>query len=501
MEIIALEAVGIVKNFGATQALKGVDLKVFKNEVHAVVGENGAGKSTLIKALAGDHAIDEGVIYLDSQKISGLSTHDIQDKGLHVVHQHLNVVPSMTVGENILLGSPPTNKAKILAWKKSRKKAEDTLRLISDTISLDEKVENLSAAEKQLVIIARAIVNDPKILILDEPTARLGMKESEQLFKLIQKLKDNGVTIIYISHRLEEIYRVCDRVSIFRDGQKITTMNLSEISEDEMVANMIGRSISNYIPKSKVEIGEKVLEVKGLNFERKVRNISFEVRKGEIVGLVGSVGAGKSEVLDILFGTLSADSGEAILSGQVLMGNNEKTIPHKSIKAGIAYIPEDRQIQGLVLQYSNRENFTLVDIDKVSKYAVIRSKLEQKTTEELINKLLVKPKDSEYITGALSGGNQQKIAIGKWMLKKYSLYLMDEVTAGVDVGAKSEIYKIIGEFVKDGSSVLLATSDITEALGICDRLIVLHRGEIIKELDVREATRENLLLYMMGGVK
>jgi ribose transport system ATP-binding protein len=496
---VILEVRNVSKSFGKNKVLTNITMEVNQNEIHAVVGENGAGKSTLIKALAGEYRIDGGAFVLDGTTLTGKSVKEIQALGLQVIHQNLNLVSGMTVMQNILIGRIPVNKAGIVSWRNGRDKAHEALRMVSNKIGLDTPVEQLSVAEKQLVIIARAIVNDPTILVLDEPTARLGMEETRSAFRLIEKLKENNVTMLYITHRLEEIYRICDRVSIFRDGERVLTSDVSAITQNEMASAMLGKKVSGIVRQNRdAAPGEDVLlDVRRLGYKDVVKDISFKINRGEIVGLIGSVGAGKSETLDMIFGSSTPDRGEIFMADAKMPGKRRH--PSSAVKKGIAYIPEDRQTQGLVQEFTIRENLSFVDIKRFSRSGIVIDGRKEKTAvNTLMDDLLIKPADPEYKTGQLSGGNQQKVLIGKWLLRPYRLYLMDEVTAGVDIGAKMQIYRIIADIADSGGAVLLSTSDITEALCLCDRLVILHRGNVIKELDGSKAETEDILLAMMG---
>lgn len=485
----------ITKRFGGIQALHSIDLEVAEGEAHAIVGENGAGKSTLMKILARELKQDSGNIFLEGQSINHLNPWEVQARGLQVVHQDLNVIPSLSVGQNILMGSPPIGKFGLLNWNKRYADAEEALRLVSGSLNLGDIVNTLGAAERQLVILARALVNKPRVLILDEPTARLGLEESEMLFSVIDVLKRNATTIIYISHRLEEIYRVCDRVTILRDGSRVLTSETRALSQEEMVTSMIGRKLTEFIPKHKVNLGDKVIEVRNLKFGNKVKDISFTVRSGEVLGIVGAVGAGQNEVLGSIFGACVLDDGLIELDGQ----NSNIRKPKDAIKKGICLIPEDRSTQGLVSSFSISDNLTLVDIKQICRWGLISNKKESQTATRLIEKLQIHPPNPSANVKSLSGGNQQKVVLGKWLLNRQRVYLLNEVTAGVDVGAKSEIYRLIGELAESGSAIILATSDINEALGLCDRIVVIHKGKLVAELDPEKTSIEKVLTCVMGG--
>jgi ABC-type sugar transport system ATPase subunit len=495
MADVILRMDGIKKSFGATHALKGVNLEIYANEVHAIVGSNGAGKSTLMKMLAGLHKPNEGTITFNGENITGLSPVETQRKGIQVVHQVLNIVPSMSVFENILLSMPPV-KAGFLNWKAGMKQVEETLRLINFPLNLKIKAGTLSVSEQQFIILARAIINETRVLVLDEPTARLSLEETRTLFEIIKKLKEKGTTIIYISHRIEEIYAVSDRISVFRDGLCVKTENTGEFKENDLVKSMLGKSMEVFFPKKEIPIGGELLRVRGLKYQDKLFGIDLEVKKGEIVTLVGAVGCGQTEVVNCIYGIINADSGEITLNGQTL---KRAHTPREAIRKGIALIPEDRASEGMIADYDIKNNITSINMKQISRFSVIGSGAERKLAGKMADRLNVVPRDINYIMSSLSGGNQQKVVVGKWLTEPYQLYLMDEVTSGVDIGAKAEIYKLMGDIVSGGSSVLLSSGDIEEALGISDRIIVLFKGRIFKEFIPKETSKDKLLTYIMGG--
>lgn len=493
---IVLKMRGVKKYFGATKALKGVDLDICEAEVHAIVGSNGAGKSTLMKTLAGEYVPNEGKLYYLNKDITGMNPLQIQKKGIEVVHQVLNIVDSMSILENVLLACPPTSVG-FLKWKNGEKKVEEIFDFIGVKFNLSQPAGALSISEKQFIILARAIIRKPKVLVLDEPTSRIGLEETEKLFSLIEKLKKNGTTILYISHRMEEIYRICDKISVFRDGLKIETKSTKDYSEDELVAKMLGQKLDSFYPKIQVPINDKVLEVIDLHYKDKVNGVSFNVKHGEIVSLVGAVGAGKTEIINSIYGILKPDQGDMVIDNESILPNS----PKAAIKKGIALVPEDRALQGMIGEYSVKNNVTAINMKNIKKRWLLDFKKEDQLAQEINNKLLVHPNDINYTIGALSGGNQQKIVVGKWLIDDYKVYLLDEVAAGVDIGAKSEIYKLLGELVKNGAGVLLATGDIEEAIGLSDRIFVLYKGKIIKEVNPKTTTKDEILAYIMGGGK
>lgn len=492
---VVLKMRGIKKSFGATCALKGVDLDICTNEVHAIVGSNGAGKSTLMKILAGEYAPNDGQMFYQDENITGLKPRQIQSKGIEVVHQVLNIVDSMSIMENILLSSLSA-KHGLLSWKEGEKRVREVLDYIEVELDIHMPAGALSISEQQFVILARAIINHPKVLVLDEPTSRIGREETEKLFRLIEKLKKSGTTTIYISHRMEEIYQICDKISVFRDGVRIETRKTKCFPEQELVAQMLGKKLDAFFPKENVVIGEDILQVKDLQYKDKINKVSFTVKQGEIVSLVGAVGAGKTEIVNSVFGILRPLSGEITVAGKSIL---KGLSPKKAIRNGIALVPEDRALQGMIGDYSVKNNVTSINMKNISKKSFLDKKRERKLAQGMNDKLLVQPNDIEYTIRALSGGNQQKIVIGKWLLDPYKIYLLDEVAAGVDVGAKSEIYKLLGELVKSGAGVLLATGDIEEAIGLSDRIIILFKGRVVKEVNPKEATKDEILMYIMGG--
>lgn len=486
---------GVKKYFGATKALDGVDLDISAHEVHAIVGSNGAGKSTLMKILAGEYAPDAGHLYYLGEDITNFSPAEVQRKGIQVVHQVLNIVESMSILENILLSSPPTRKG-ILDWKSGRAKVRDILNFIGAEFDLDVPAGTLSISEQQFVILARSLVHEPDVLVLDEPTSRIGLEETEQLFAVIRKLKERGTTTIYISHRMEEIYQICDKISIFRDGKHIDTRPTNQLPKEDLVTLMLGKRLDVFFPEFETVIGKEVLQIEDMHYADRVNGVSFSVNQGEIVSLVGAVGAGKTEIVNCIFGILEPDSGDILLKGQSILQNHN---PPKAIKKGIALVPENRSLQGMIGDYAVKNNLTAINMRNILKNGLLNKKRENNLAQELNDRLSVVPNDIHYIISALSGGNQQKVVIGKWLADDYHLYLLDEVTAGVDIGAKSEIYNLLGELSKGGAGILLATGDIEEAMSLSDRIIVLYKGRIVHEGDPKRSSKEQILAYIMGG--
>ena len=487
----------VKKYFGATKALDGVDLDICANEVHAIVGANGAGKSTLMKTLAGEYVPDEGHFYYLDEDITGMAPLEIQKKGIQVVHQVLNIVESMSILENILFACPPTRNG-VLNWKEGRAKVQETLDFIGIDFDLGKTAGSLSISEQQFVILARALVNQPKVLVLDEPTSRISWEETEKLFDVIRKLKAHNTTTIYISHRMEEIYQICDKVSVFRDGKRIDTRATKDLPKDELVMMMLGKKIDVFFQKALAKAGSEVLRVSHLKYAEKINDVSFSVNHGEVVSIVGAVGAGKTEIINTIYGILQPDSGDVLIDDHPVFPNHS---PKKAIKNCIALVPEDRAMQGMIGDYPVKNNLTAINMKNITKNTLINVRKENALAQNLNDKLSVKPNDINYLVQSLSGGNQQKVVIGKWLVDNYKLYLLDEVTAGVDIGAKTEIYKLLGELAKEGAGVVLATSDIEEAMGLSDRVIILFKGKVVKEVDPKSTSKAEILSYIMGDEK
>ena len=445
---IVLRAKGICKSFPGVQALQDFSFEVRQGEVHAIVGENGAGKSTLVKIIVREYLEEEGEILIGSTNLKDLGIRQVQDLGVGIIHQDLNLVPMFTVAHNICMGQEPVNRFGTLDWSKMRENATVFLKEVSTDIDPNTKVEDLSTSQKQLVTVARALAKRPKFLILDEPTARLDQNSTENLFAFLERAKESGLTVIYISHRLDEIYRICDRITVLRDGRKILTSASSELSQNDLVRHMVGREIKEQVPKQKTTIGDVLMSVQGLRHKRGGEKISLNLRSGEILGIVGSIGSGKSELARAIFG---ADPKH---KGQIIISNKEARIadPVNAIAAGISLIPEERKKQGLILDKSIRENMTLVSLKK--KFCAgglwIRKDKETASVRETIEVLNLAAPDPETEVHYLSGGTQQKVVVAKWLMNESNIYIFDEPTKGIDVGGKHEIYRLIGDLTKRG---------------------------------------------------
>ncbi|WP_419883005.1 sugar ABC transporter ATP-binding protein [Peribacillus sp. B-H-3] len=493
-----LEMKSISKSFGQVKALKKAKFELRAGEVHALLGANGAGKSTLIKILSGVFTEDSGEIVLDGRTVNFRSPKEAKECGIHCVYQEVDtaIVPQLSVAENILLDSFSTERKWFVSRKKMLKQAHDALiQLHAGGISPDKPASALTLAEKQMVLIARALVREAKIIIFDEPTAPLSLEETRHLFEIIQKLKKRGVASIFISHRLPEVFEICDRITVMRDGEAAGTFLAPEITQQQVVDKMLGSQLSMELLRSGSKIGDVLFEVRHLDDDEMLRDISFSVSKGEVVGVVGLVGAGKTELAKALFGLTPWKSGEVLVHGERFRFKH----PSQAIKAGLALVPEERRKEGLFIGESVQANITFPHLKKFSNYSFLKKKAEQKYTEEMIDALGIKTHSSQTPVMNLSGGNQQKVAIGKWMSGQAEIYLFDEPAKGVDIGAKKDIFQLIHRLTGSGKGVLYFSCDITEILAVSDRLLVMYDGAIVKELTAAEATQEEILLYASGG--
>ncbi|WP_019121196.1 sugar ABC transporter ATP-binding protein [Brevibacillus massiliensis] len=492
-----LQMNGIIKHFSGVPALRSVDFEVKGGEVHALLGANGAGKSTLMKILTGAYQADAGTISLDGSEAAIHSPQDAKALGIQCVYQEVDtaLIPYLSVAENILLDQLVQTKAKgLINWQRLYSQAEEILQSLGFSIPVKKHVEACTLSEKQLILIARATVQKAKLVIFDEPTAPLSSKESERLFQIIARLKQNGVGIIYISHRLPEIFQICDRITIMRDGRNVTTKKTSETNLDEVITHMLGKSFAEEFPKVQVPIGEPLLEVTGAA-GGKVSGADLTVREGEIVGVVGLVGAGKTELARLLFGADGMEGGKVTLKGRQVHFRS----PKDAVEAGIVLVPEERRKEGIFVEESVKNNLSVTTLAKWSPLGFIRRGMESGHARELVNKLDVKTADISQLVGFLSGGNQQKVAIGKWLGTECDVFMFDEPTKGVDIGAKSDIYRLIGNLVEQKKGVLYFSCEFQEVIGIADRILVMFEGKIVKELSREQATQELIMYYASGG--
>lgn len=492
--INTVELKHIWKSFGGVHALQDVSLTVEKGEVHALVGQNGAGKSTLMKILSGAYKKDKGEIWINGKEFKGSNLEEVKKAGLGIIYQEFALAPHLTVAENIFINRMALG-GKNINWKKLYSEAQKILNELGFDIDAKEKVGNLSVAYQQVVEIAKVLSENVNILILDEPTAVLTPKEVSRLFVLLRQLQDKGVSIIYISHRLDEIFELSQRITTMKDGKVVDTVYTKDITMNQIIEKMIGRSYDALFPeRNEKQNPEVVMEVKDMKSGIAVNGVSFKLHKGEILGVAGLVGAGKTELARAIFGADKGTSGEVFVNGKKCVIKS----PKAAIKNGIAYLPESRKEDGVLLTQSVRMNTTLAAINKISKGSIIDKKKEIADTKEMIEKLAIKTDGTEIHVGSLSGGNQQKVSLAKWLYSDNPILMLDEPTRGVDVGAKMEIYKLIDELTHEGLSILLISSEVEEVIGLSDRIMVMNRGVVSGIIDRTEATQTKVLNYSVG---
>jgi|SRR6478672_4050632 len=493
-----LEMVGITKRFHGVPALKNVNLTIYPGEVHALMGENGAGKSTLMKILAGAYIADDGEIRINGQPLKITDPATARQAGINLIYQELNVAPNLTVAENIFMGSE-LRRGQFLDREGMRREAEQVLQSLGASFAPDDLVSSLSIAEQQQVEIARALKDNSRILVMDEPTAALSDRETERLFEVIRKLRSDGIAIIYISHRMEEVYALANRVSVLRDGEYIGSLNRNEISPERLVQMMVGRPMQDfYEHQRQTNPGAVVLEVRNISDGRKVKPTNLELHAGEIVGLAGLVGAGRTELSRLIFGADRKTSGEVFLNGKKLNINS----PGDAIAVGIGYVPEDRKDQGLFLEMSSQKNIVLNTLKQNSQAGIINWGSLGKIAAEAVENFSIRLANLEIRAVDLSGGNQQKLLLARWLAIKPRVLMLDEPTRGVDIGAKSEIYRIISDLAAQGIAVLMVSSELPEIVGLSDRVLVMREGELVGELGGstgREITQENIMAYATGA--
>ncbi|MBM7692817.1 simple sugar transport system ATP-binding protein [Peribacillus deserti] len=480
--------------FPGVKALDHVSFSAATGSVHALIGANGAGKSTLMKVLSGAYGHYTGEIIMDERKVSIRSPKDANELGIQIVYQEVDtaLIPYLTVGENILLKHDRT----FINWKELHRASDQILKRMNMRISSKKLVKDLSLAEKQMVLIARAVSTECRFLILDEPTAPLSHTETQELFRIVNDLKAQDVGVIFISHRLPEIFELCDEITIMRNGRLVSRDSLSKISQNEVIERMLGEKLEEQFPKLNLVIGDTLLEVKGLTDSEKIHDINLTAKAGEIIGIAGLVGAGKTELCKTLFSSGKIKNGEVLLHGKKL----RLRTPHEAVKQGIALVPEERRREGILVEESVSVNLSAASLGQFTKaLGFLNGKAEKEKAWKIVQSLGIKTPALETKTKHLSGGNQQKIAIGKWLLTDAEVYIFDEPTKGVDVGAKKDIYELISELAKRGKAVIYASSELSEIIGITNRLYVLYDGQVVKELQTSQTTEEDILFYSTGG--
>ena len=493
-----LQMRNISKVFPGVIALNDVSLNIEKGKVHALIGENGAGKSTLMKILSGIYNSDKGEIILRNKKVNINGPKEALKNGISMIYQELNPIPEVTIAENVFVGYEPCYKfLGIVNKRELKRRTNELFNEIGVELNPDSKLSSLNVAEIQIVEIVKALSYNSEIIIMDEPTSAITDKEVEKLFEIVRKLSSKGKTIIYISHKLDEIFKIGDYVTVLRDGNYIDTKSISELNKQLLISLMVGRDIKNIFPKENVKFGDVLFEVRSLNKKRKFNNINFRVHSGEILGIAGLMGAGRTELVEAIFGVDKADSGEIIIKGRKATINN----PRDAITNGIALVSEDRKIYGLNLKSSVKDNITLANLDKYCLLKqIINMREERKIVDQQIKTLDIKTPSRNKIVNTLSGGNQQKVVIAKWLLCNPDILILDEPTRGIDIGAKAEIHKIMTLLAKKGKAIIMISSEMPEILGMSDRVIVLHEGEITGEFRRKELDQEKIMACATGHV-
>ncbi|CAI8837556.1 sugar ABC transporter ATP-binding protein [Bacillus pseudomycoides] len=491
-----IEMKNISKAFNGNPVLKNAQFSIETGEVHALMGENGAGKSTLMKILTGVYTKDSGQVTIDGQERTFKNAKEAEEYGIAFIHQELNILPNLTVAENMFLGKELMyGKTGILCTRQMNGLAQQQLASLGLHVKGAMLAGELSVGQQQIIEIGKALMTNASVIIMDEPTAALTDREIETLFTVINKLRKEGVSFVYISHRMEEIFSICDAITILRDGEYVGTRLIPETSFDEVVSMMVGRSIGERYPERDAKIGEVIFEMRNATKKGKFENISFQVRKGEILGVAGLMGAGRTDIMKAIFGHEPLDSGQIFMNGQEVKIDS----PIDAIRQRIAFITEDRKSEGLVLDFSIRENLALPNLGNLSKGSVMDKGVEAQFTEDMMKLLNVKAANGEQAVKSLSGGNQQKIVIAKWLGIHPQLLILDEPTRGVDVGAKKEIYSIMNKLTKQGDAVIMVSSELPEVLGMSDRVLVIHEGKVGGILEKDKATQESIMALATGG--
>ena len=488
MEDVILELKDIVKTFEGVTALNRVRFQLRKGEIHALVGENGAGKSTLIKIITGVHQPDSGVILLDKAEVTLHGPLDSQRLGIAAIYQHATSFPDLSVLENIFMGNELFIKTRFYNWKKMNVRASELLRSLGSNIDPAVEMRTLSVAQQQLVEIAKALSRDARILIMDEPTASLTKHECEELYTLAENLRSKGVSVIFISHKFEDVYRLANRVTVFRDAGYIGTWDVDKLSDADLIKAMVGRPLDQMYPLKKAQIGETVLELKNLSKQGYFKDVSFSVRKGEIVAITGLVGAGRTEVCQALFGIIKPDNGRIFLEGIKINPEN----PTHALELGIGLLPEDRQLQGLIMELPIFQNVTAAMLKKYTNRFFVNIKEEMTTVTGICTRVELKAKDIRQQPSSLSGGNQQKVVVAKLLDCDLKVLILDEPTKGVDVGAKYSIYEIINELAVSGYAIIIVSSEMPEVLGMADRIVVMKSGRVTATFSAIDATQEKI---------
>lgn len=495
MTSAVLSVEGAAKNFGGVKALVNADLTLYTKEIHALLGENGAGKSTLLKTLAGVHRLDAGTITLNGKSFEQGSTRLAREQGIAVIYQEPNLFPDLTLAENVFAGRQPLSGGRV-DWKFMENESRALFEQLGVPLNPLARARGLSIADQQIVEIAKAISTKANVIVMDEPTAALSSKEVDRLFSVARNLRDQGCAVVFVSHRLDEVFVLCDRITIMRDGSTVSTALTSELDEPQVIRAMVGRDVSDLFPKVDAQVGDVVLSVKDLARDGQFENISFDVRAGEIVALAGLVGSGRSEVARAIFGVDAYDSGSVTLNGKKLKAAS----PLDAMEHGIALVPEDRRQQGLFMPTSIAKNAAITMLSRIRKGFIVRAKDERAVADQWTKVLQTKFASIDDPVERLSGGNQQKVVLAKWLATEPKLLIVDEPTRGIDVGTKAEVHKLLSQKAQEGLAVLMISSELPEVLGMADRIFVMREGHIIREFSRSEATSESVIAAATGAV-
>ncbi|MBZ0295319.1 MAG: sugar ABC transporter ATP-binding protein [Anaerolineae bacterium] len=493
-ENILLDVRGVTKRFPGVLALNKVDLQVKAGEVHAVVGENGAGKSTLMKILSGVYQADDGEVIFKGEKVAFANPRQAQAAGITTIYQELVQIPLLSVMENIFLGSE-IMRGPFVNWPEMRRQSQVLLDRLRLDVDPDEQLSNLGVGQAQMIEVAKALHHKADLIIMDEPTAALSLREIDNLFSIIRELKASGVAVIYISHHLEEAFEVCDTISVLRDGEYIGTYSSESLTMDELIRLMVGRALDEQFPKVNIPRGDELLRIEHLNQGTRLRDISFSAYAGEVLGIAGLVGAGRTELLRAIFGADPIDSGDIYIAGQKAEVKN----PRDAMQHGLGLLTEDRKQQGLMLHRPTRENITVTILDHITRFGLVNQSQEREIASRYVDSMSIKVADLEQLVQNLSGGNQQKVVLSKWMAIQPKVLIFDEPTRGIDVGAKVEIYKLINDFVAQGGAVIMVSSELPEVLAISDRIVVIHQGRVTGTVAREQATQEKIMELATGS--
>ncbi len=498
MENYVVELKNVTKRFPGVVALRDMNMQIKPGEVHGLIGENGAGKSTLIKVLTNVHDKDEGQVIIDGEEVEFSNPNTIMEKGIACVYQELNIVRLLSITDNIFISGHIKGKSGLLDYDAMNKKSRELLsELGMDDVDVSKPAGHFGMGVQQMIEIAKALLADAKLVIMDEPTSSLGEKETEQLFETINRLRSENIAILFVSHKLEELFTICDRVTVMRDGEHILTEDIENMTEDKLISAMVGRSLDNLYPKELGERAEKYLEVKNLTSTGLFKNVSFDAYNGEVLGFAGLVGAGRTELMQAIFGNEPIDEGEIYINGEKANFSS----PQKAIEGGIGLLTEDRKNQGLVLNESIKTNIIMASMKKLSHGAFLDQKEMNRVSDESVESLKIKIVSTEEPVSQLSGGNQQKVVISKWIVADADIYIFDEPTRGIDVGAKIEVYNVINDLVKQGKCVIMVSSELPEILGMSDRVIVMRLGKVMAEIerDSEHFNQESIMKAAWGG--